>query len=153
MRLYQLIYQSQSLVPFELDGLENLLRRSRSYNRQHCITGVLLYTPDGRFFQVLEGTEAAVRHLYHQRIVPDPRHHNCHVFSEGPCLNRSFSNRAMCFRPAHAPDLRLLLGCVPSDIPALLMPRPHTRPELMQLLLDFVHGHSLAAVPEQQAAR
>ncbi|GAC1373496.1 MAG: hypothetical protein NVS3B25_20960 [Hymenobacter sp.] len=138
MGLYQLIYQSQSLVPFAPDELTALLEQSRAYNRTQHITGILLYTPDGRFLQVLEGERAAVRHLYHNRILHDPRHYHCRVFNEGPCLKRSFADWTMGFREAQAPDLRTLLRYVPPNTQALLIPRPHTRPEFLALLKEFV---------------
>jgi hypothetical protein len=137
MSLYQLIYQSQSLVPFETPELLTLLQRARAHNQRHAITGLLLYTPDGRFLQVLEGPQDDVRHLYYDRIVADPRHFSCHVFGEGFCPRRIFADWSMGFRPAQAQDLRRLLGCVPPDNPALLVPRPHTRAELVSLLWEF----------------
>lgn len=138
MGLYQLLYQSQSLVPFETQELTALLTQCRSSNQRDGITGLLLYTPDGRFLQVLEGEQAAVRHLYYQRITADPRHFNCRVLSEGSCRHRAFSDWRMGFRVAQPQHLRTLLGYVPPDSPALLVPRPHTRPELLALLHDFV---------------
>lgn len=140
MGLYQLVYQSQSLVPFEMPELTGLLVQSRDYNRLHDVTGLLLYTPDGRFLQVLEGEQAAVRDLFRGRIVHDPRHFNCRVLSEGPCLRRSFANWHMGFRPAGAGHLRTLLGYVSLNGAALLVPRPPTRPELVALLEEFVAG-------------
>lgn len=148
MGLYQLIYQSQSLVPFELPELKVLLEHACAYNQAHGITAILLYTPDGRFLQVLEGEQADVRHLYFNRILLDPRHFNSHIFAEGPCLHRSFPAWPMGFRMAQARDLRRLLSYVPPDIPGLLVPRPHTRPELLKLLLKLV-AHSETA-PERQ---
>ena len=138
MGLYQLVYQSQSLVPFETPDLLALLRQARSYNQRHDITGLLLYTPDGRFLQVLEGEQAAVQHLYYDQIVADPRHWQCQVVGEGPCRYRSFTDWSMGFRLAHPQDLRIWLGYVSPDSPALFMPRPHTRPELLALLCEFV---------------
>ncbi|MCC3152246.1 BLUF domain-containing protein [Hymenobacter sp. BT770] len=138
MGLYQLIYQSQSLVPFETPELMDLMHQARAFNRTHHITGLLLYTPDGRFLQVLEGEEEVVRDLYYNHIVFDPRHYNCQVLADGPCMRRSFADWTMGFRVAQARDLRKLLSPVPPDIPGLLVPRPHTRPELLELLLDFV---------------
>ncbi|ALW85860.1 hypothetical protein AUC43_12605 [Hymenobacter sedentarius] len=138
MGLYQLIYQSQSLVPFETPELTALMHQARAFNRIHHITGLLLYTPDGRFLQVLEGEEEEVRDLYYNHIVFDPRHFNCRVLAEGPCQRRNFADWTMGFRVAQAQDLRKLLSPVPPDIPGLLVPRPHTRPELLELLLDFV---------------
>ena len=143
MSLYQLIYQSQSLVPFEKPELTTLLTHSRASNKRRGITGLLLYTPDGRFLQVLEGERDTVRSLYYQHILADPRHFNFQVLGEGPCPYCSFGNWSMGFREAQAADLRVLLGHVPPDSPALLVPRPHTRPELLALLLEFVaHGET-----------
>ena len=138
MELYQIIYQSQSLVPFEPIELTTLLNRSRMYNRYHDITGILLYTPDGRFLQVLEGPRQEVRNLYFNTIVADPRHYNCQVISNGLSPRRCFFGFDMAFRAAQASDLRRLLAPVPSDNPALLIPRPRSRSELLMLLLDFV---------------
>jgi hypothetical protein len=140
MDLYQLVYQSVSLVPFEEPELFDLLQRSRAFNQYQNITGLLLYTPDGRFLQVLEGPRDAVRCLYYNRIVRDPRHYNWLVFSEGPCLQRTFHTWSMGFRVAQAQDMRTFLGYVPPDVPGLLVPRPHTRPELMALLQEFIHA-------------
>lgn len=138
MNLYQLIYQSQSLVPFEMPELTNLLHRFRTSNQRLRITGFLLYTPDGRFLQVLEGDREAVRNLYYRRIVTDPHHHLCRVIGEGPCAHRSFADWSMGFRTAQAHDLRTLLGHVPANNLVLLVPRPHTVPETLKLLLEFV---------------
>ncbi|WP_051719057.1 BLUF domain-containing protein [Hymenobacter sp. IS2118] len=138
MALHHLIYQSQAMVPFEQPELAALLQRSRNFNRIHHITGLLLYTPDGRFMQVLEGEQAVVRNLYFNRIVADPRHYNCRVIANGPGLQRCFTDWTMDFRSATALDLRHLLGNVPPDIPGLQVPRPRTCPELLELLLEFV---------------
>jgi Sensors of blue-light using FAD len=138
MSLYQLIYQSQSLVPFETPELTELLTHSRTNNLRDDITSLLLYTPDGRFLQVLEGTPEAVRRLYYRRIAVDPRHFSCRVLSEGYCQHRAFADWRMGFRVAQPQHLRTLLGYVAPDSPALLVPRPHTHPELLALLHDFV---------------
>ena len=138
MGLFQLIYQSLSLVPFETPELMALMTQSRAHNRSRHITGLLLYTPDGRFLQVLEGEEDVVRNLYYNRIVLDPRHFNCQVLADGPCLKRNFADWTMGFRVAHAQDLRKLLQQMPPDKEGVLVPRPHTRPELLELLLEFV---------------
>jgi hypothetical protein len=138
MGAYQLIYQSQSMVPFEQPELLAMLRKARTNNAHHDITSVLLYTPDGRFLQLIEGRREAVRSLYFNRIVNDPRHFNCRVYDEGPCWERAFPQWRMGFRPATAQVLRTLLSYVPPDGPGLLVPRPHTRAELLALLQDFV---------------
>ena len=152
MDMYQLVYQSQSLVPFEPLELTTLLRHSCANNNRHGITGILLYTPDGRFLQVLEGPQQAVRHLYFDVIMADPRHYDCRVLSEGPCPRRSFTGWDMAFKAAQARDLRRLLAPVPPDSPALLVPRPRTRPELMALLLKFATNRETAVYVEQPSS-
>lgn len=144
MSTYQLIYQSYSLIPFEPYELDELLTKARARNRQQHIAGLLLYTPDGRFLQVLEGPREAVRALYYQRIALDPRHYNCQMLSEGPSETCSFPGEPMAYRPAQALDLRQLLAPVPLRGAALLVPRPHTRPELIELLVEFMHRDELA---------
>ena len=148
MGLYQLIYQSVSLVPFEPAQLTAMLSWSRAFNSERRVSGLLLHTVDGRFLQVLEGDREDVRHLYFDRIRPDPRHHQCRVFSEGPCPHRAFPRWQMGFRMAQAQDLRLLLSSVPSDIPGLLVPRPHTRTEIMALLMEFLQRGEVDAAQE-----
>ena len=153
MGTYQLIYQSQSLVPFEKEEIVTLLAGCRAYNVAHQITGLLLYTPDGRFLQVLEGEESTLRNLYLNRISVDPRHFNSRVYGEGPALKRSFPNWPLGYREASATVLRTLLSNVPPDRPGLLVPRPHTRPELMKLLHEFLaHNEVGAHLPDPWTA-
>ena len=153
MGLYQLIYQSQSLVPFEKEEIVTLLARCRAYNTTHNITGLLLYTLDGRFLQVLEGEESIVRSLYLNKISTDPRQFSCRIYSEGPTLKRSFPNWPLGFRNASADVLRTLLGNVPPDRPGLLVPRPHTRPELLKLLQEFLTNGEVKASQEDPWTR
>lgn len=148
MSFHQLIYQSQSLVPFTPLDLECLLLKARAFNQQSDITGLLLYTPDGRFLQVLEGKREAVRNLYFQHIALDPRHHNCLVLGEGSSESRTFSDWSMAFRPALAQDLRRLLAPVRARNAALLVPRPHTLTELLALLFEFMQRSTTALVPK-----
>ena len=144
MSTYQLIYQSYSLIPFEPHELHEMLEQARVRNQRHRINGLLLYTPDGRFLQVLEGPPEAVHELYFQHIVHDPRHYNCQVLSEGPSETCSFLSAPMAYRPAQAQDLRLLLAPVRQPGTALLVPRPHNQPELIELLVEFMRGNELA---------
>ena len=153
MKLYQLIYQSQSLVPFEKEEIVTLLAGCRAYNATHNITGLLLYTPDGRFLQVLEGEESIVRSLYLNKISTDPRQFSCRIYSEGPALKRSFPNWPLGFRNASADVLRTLLSNVPPDRPGLLVPRPHTRPELLKLLQEFLTNGEVKASQEDPWTR
>ena len=141
MSTYQLLYQSYSLIPFGPRELDELLAHARARNERRSLNSILLYTPDGRFLQLIEGPRDAVRALYYEHLVSDPRHYNCRVLSEGPSEVASFGGCPMDFFPAQAQDLRLLLAPVPVPGAALLVPRPHTRPELVELLVEFTrHG-------------
>ena len=140
MNLHQLVYQSRALIFFEPADLADLLSKSRTYNRSHGITGLLLFTPDGRFMQLLEGERAVVHALYH-RIGFDPRHADCHIITEAPSAARCFANWHMAYRPAQAVTLRTLLAPVlPPDSAALRLPHPRPHAEFVELLLDFVGG-------------
>lgn len=142
MSLYHLVYKSQALVPFETVELTALLEQSRAHNHAAHLTGLLLHTPEGQFFQILEGEDADVRQLYYQRILSDPRHHQCRVLGEGNCAERSFADWNMGFRVAQAGDLDTLLQTGSLNAPTPLGPRPTIRPELMKLLLEFVAANT-----------
>ena len=138
MSLYHLVYESQAIVPFEPAELMALLKKSRAYNQQAHITGLLLHSPEGRFFQILEGEAAEVRKLYYQRILADTRHYQCRVLGEGNCAERSFADWSMGLRVAQASDLDDLLQTGSLNAPTPLGPRPTIRSELLELLLNFV---------------
>jgi len=139
MNLHQLVYQSRALIYFGQEDLADLLRKVRTYNSAHGITGLLLFTPDGRFMQVLEGDRDVVRAVYHRRIETDPRHADCHIISEAPCAERYFADWHMAYRPAPATTLRTLLAPVPPpEAAALRLPRPRPHAEMLALLVDFV---------------
>ena len=138
MGLYHLIYQSRAVAPFSDAELAALLNWSRTYNRQVHVTGLLLHAPDGRFLQILEGEDAAVRQLYYEHILSDPRHYECQVLGEGSCAERSFADWSMGVRLASAAALHDLLRNGTLNAPTHHGPKPAIHPELMELLLGFV---------------
>ena len=71
------VYVSRSSYPFTDDDLANLLLTSRSNNARLGITGMLLHR-EGRFIQVLEGPDEAVRARL-AVIARDPRHTAVHT--------------------------------------------------------------------------
>lgn len=71
------------------EELELLTERAGAFNAERAISGVLLYG-GGRFLQLLEGEAQAVKDLYRNRIVPDPRHEDCCVLLDEPCNTRLF---------------------------------------------------------------
>jgi hypothetical protein len=143
MGLYHLLYHSQAQQPLDTLALTALLHQSRAFNGAHHLTGLLLHTPEGRFFQILEGEEAVVRALYYDHIVTDPRHHRCRLLGAGACVERSFADWHMGFRVASASELHALLSTTPAPAHVLFAPQPRVRPELLALLLDFVADHEL----------
>ncbi|MDJ0366726.1 BLUF domain-containing protein [Hymenobacter sp. H14-R3] len=146
MGLYHLLYHSQALQPFDTPALTALLQQARAFNREHHLSGLLLHTPDDRFFQILEGEEATVRTLYYDHIVADPRHHHCRLVGAGACAERSFADWNMGFRVANAQELHALLAAATPHSLVLFAPQPRVRPELLNLLLDFVAHHELESI-------
>jgi hypothetical protein len=140
--VYHLIYRSQASTPLDDAQLTHLLEQSRAFNLGHDLTGLLLYTPDHQFLQVLEGDEHVVRALYYGRIVHDLRHHDCFVLSEGPGLQRSFADWSMGFLTHQHTDVATEPGFVEmSRVRHLLPLLASDPPGLRQLLLDFVARH------------
>ncbi|MDO7845533.1 BLUF domain-containing protein [Hymenobacter sp. M29] len=80
--VHQVLYHSRAAGHPTQAELDALLTWSRAYNAAHGITGLLLYS-DGRYLQVLEGTEAAIEDLY-AHIQRDTRHSQVETVSRGP---------------------------------------------------------------------
>ena len=55
----------------------------------------------GKFAQVLEGPESAVRMLL-KRIMGDPRHHSIMVLADGPIVARRYAHWSMAYRDPRA---------------------------------------------------
>ena len=147
MRLYHLIYQSQALTAFTQPELIELLRKSWAYNRQYQLTGMLLHAPNDQFLQVLEGEEAAVHHLYYDRIAHDPRHEHLVVLSEGPSATQAFPDWCMSFRAS--PGMPAIPGYyAPTALYLRVSNLPSARPELKRLILDFAMGYDDSALCE-----
>lgn len=137
--MYHLIYRSQATAPLDDAQLTHLLEQARAFNQRHDLTGLLLYSHDHQFLQVLEGEDAAVRALYRQHIVHDSRHHSCHVLAEGPWLRRSFPDWSMgLITPDHlnasTPPGFLAISQLQQLIPLLA----GAHPGLSGLLREFV---------------
>jgi hypothetical protein len=79
--MYYLIYNSYALPGFKEDELESMSKQGLEKNKEHCITGMLLYF-NGKFLQLIEGEKQAVKQLY-QNILNDERHTNILVLKEG----------------------------------------------------------------------
>lgn len=94
--MYHLVYTSHASKQLSEADLIELLKECRLFNREHGITGMLLYI-QGKFIQVLEGSKDDVIQLF-DRIEVDPRHTRVAVISEGDSLHRIFKDWSMGFR-------------------------------------------------------
>jgi len=139
MLLHHLIYESQAKEPFTESELAELLRKARAYNEANGLTGILLYAPDGRFIQVLEGAQEAINHLYFERIARDPRHHQLQLLVAGALDHRRFGGWRMGYRFATPLKLTELSGTLDTADATFLLPLlPNLPNSLLDKLLDYV---------------
>jgi len=131
--VYQVLYQSSAVSAMTEPELRAMLLQARRYNEEHHLTGILLYS-DGRFVQLLEGEEQAVRQLY-AKIQRDPRHAQVVTVSEGPGPGRRFADWSMGFGRVAGPRVAEALDTV---LGQELTPAPEVaEPYLLALLQAF----------------
>ena len=100
--MFQLVYVSNDAASFTAPQLVTLLKTSRVNNTRLNITGMLLHQR-GRFLQVLEGEESAVRSLA-AKIGRDPRHHTVVTLHTSVIAQRDFPDWSMGFHDLENPD-------------------------------------------------
>jgi hypothetical protein len=105
--LVRLLYASRSTAPVTGALVDAILTRSRSYNAEHGITGILCYCGE-TFMQVLEGGRNPVNALYGQ-IVRDPRHRDVVLLSYDEITERRFAGWTMGQVDLHRMNLSLVL--------------------------------------------
>ncbi|KQM78471.1 hypothetical protein ASE74_13285 [Pedobacter sp. Leaf216] len=98
------------------DGLTSLLNVSRVYNQANGITGMLLYMEgryfseyEGRFMQVLEGSESDVKILF-EMIKTDHRHQDILLLRESFQKERNFPDWTMGFKTINPEEHEKLSG-------------------------------------------
>lgn len=125
MSLHELVYVSLAEHAMAEGELQAMLASFQAYNREHGITGLLIYR-DQEFMQLIEGEAGEVRRLF-ARIERDPRHRQVDRLWDGPIAARSCTEWAMGFS---APDDAQL----------------HALPDSQQVLDDglFVAGRASA---------
>ncbi len=106
--MYHLVYSSVAVNPFTESDLIKLLEQSRQHNKQHDITGMLLYAQD-KFIQVLEGDKTLVNKLY-SKIVVDPRHKKVTIVIEGESEERIFKDWSMGFKKLSHQEVQDISG-------------------------------------------
>jgi hypothetical protein len=93
--LVRLLYASRAVEAVGASLVDAILSRSREYNAEHGITGVLCVCPSGNvFIQVLEGAREEVNRLYNN-IVRDPRHRDITLLDYAEIDERGFANWRM----------------------------------------------------------
>jgi hypothetical protein len=116
--VYHVLYCSQATYFPSEAQLQDLLAWSRTYNAQHAITGLLLYS-DGRFMQLVEGPEKVIHALF-DRIQQDERHQQVRTLSEGPGAQRWFTDWHMAFGYLEPVVFTQMLGVVEAGRTPLL---------------------------------
>ena len=96
MNLYHYVYISQASWALDNAALHELLTSARSFNQDHHITGILLYSRE-TFMQLLEGSKAQIYALMEERIAQSRSHHSIYVVHEGEVAERSFKAWSMAF--------------------------------------------------------
>jgi hypothetical protein len=98
MTLWRLSYISVATAPADtIDAvIADIVAVAQRVNAGLDVTGVLTFK-DGRFAQVIEGSEAALRTLM-AAIMADPRHHSINVIADGPIEMRRYSDWRMAYR-------------------------------------------------------
>jgi hypothetical protein len=93
--LVRLLYASRTTTEIDDALVASILERSRKYNLEHGITGILCtYSPGKVFLQLLEGGRAAVNTLY-GNIVRDPRHTDITLLDYAEISERRFASWRM----------------------------------------------------------
>ena len=93
--LVRLLYASRATQEIDEALVASILERSREFNLEHGITGILCtYSQGNVFLQVLEGGRAAVNALY-ASIVRDQRHHDITLLDYAEIEERRFASWRM----------------------------------------------------------
>lgn len=71
---YAIVYVSTATPDLEESEIKNVLSNSKSWNNEHDITGLLLFS-EGNFFQIIEGEKSLIHELF-ENIQSDKRHRN-----------------------------------------------------------------------------
>ena len=143
--LIQLIYCSVANHMFSNEELDGLLRIARKNNAKEDITGMLLYS-EGSFFQVLEGEEEKIKHLF-KTINKDKRHHSITIVIQESIAERSFADWTMGYVDIKPEDVETIIGA--NDF--LYSEQTFTklgRGRAKKLLAAFKHGHWRAKISD-----
>lgn len=108
LNMHRIIYLSSAEIHFSEEEIISLLKKSRLYNIQRDITGMLIYI-DGNFLQVLEGDKKEVINLY-EKIKEDCKHKGLICVFDDQTENRQFPDWSMGFCSSKYDILRKMSG-------------------------------------------
>ena len=101
--LYCIVYFSVAAIHIDETDILELLDKSRSFNADHNITGLLLAHAQ-HFAQLIEGPELAIKQLF-EAICRDSRHHRIELVFSDFVKQRAFSEWSMAYKDLKAdPD-------------------------------------------------
>jgi hypothetical protein len=136
-RIQHLLYRSKARHPLSPAALAQLVEQSQRWNTEHHLTGLLCYSSDGYFVQVLEGSTQAVHTLY-ARIQQDTRHTQVITLSDKASGSRWFPDWTMALVETEPQDFFWLIGYLEAKSSNLVKPQvPITDPHLVDLLHHF----------------
>ncbi|WP_261902777.1 BLUF domain-containing protein [Vibrio fortis] len=93
MPLARLIYVSTLCKNCDASALKDILAKSREYNKERNITGLLSHNSD-YFLQCLEGSREELNHTYNH-IINDSRHSNVTIIYYKEIHSRQFGDWSM----------------------------------------------------------
>jgi len=133
------VYTSTATRDLTDDDLAELLRQCVRNNERSGLTGMLLHR-DGRFMQVLEGPDDAVRDVF-AVIAADDRHAEVRLLLDESIEERAFPAWKMAFRTVDDETVRRLEGYDDFlDRPAEAAARPDA-PSRARWLLEWFRSH------------
>lgn len=133
------VYTSTATRDLTDDDLAELLRQCVRNNERSGLTGMLLHR-DGRFMQVLEGPDDAVRDVF-AVIAADDRHAEVRLLLDEAIEERAFPAWKMAFRTVDDETVRRLDGYDDFlDRPAEAAARPDA-PSRARWLLEWFRSH------------
>ncbi|MGI4834605.1 MAG: BLUF domain-containing protein [Janthinobacterium lividum] len=95
MTQHCIVYISEATANPSQAALLTLLRQARAEHQRAQLTGLLLYR-EGRFLQILEGSETPLREFF-SRVAADPRHGKLELLADGPKPTPDFRDWHMSF--------------------------------------------------------
>jgi hypothetical protein len=91
-KVFQLLYKSAGIPTLTQKDVAEIVAHSNKHNNARGISGFLVFE-NGQFMQLLEGDEAVIKELYHNKIAKDSRHTEVKILKEshGPRMFAEWS--------------------------------------------------------------